>query len=75
MIETKHDPHIWYANRVFSEMNIDDSDEIDIIKLKEIIWYYENKHTTHEHLKALMDKLVEQEYYRAAIQIQNIIKK
>lgn len=72
MMETKHDPHQWYANRIFSEIL---TDEIDIIKLREIVLYYQNKDITTEHLEALVSKFVEYEYYRAASQIQKIIKK
>lgn len=73
--KTKHNPYEWYANRMIKEIIVNEVDEVDNIKMQEIIWYYNNKDITYEHLDKLMNKLAENEYYRAASQIQKILKK
>lgn len=70
---TTHDPCEWYANRMVKEIIVNDVDEVDNIKMLEIVWYYKNKHTSYEHLHRLIQKLAEKEYYRAASQIQKIL--
>ncbi len=64
----------WYANRMIKEIIVNEVDEVDNIKMQEMIWYYKNKHVSYEHLDNLINKLAENEYYRAASQIQKILK-
>lgn len=76
MLKTKkHDPCEWYANRMLKEVIVNEIDEIDNIKMQEIIYAYSNKHITYNHLDKLMNKLADNEYYRAASQIQKILNK
>lgn len=71
---TKHNPCEWYANRMIKEIIVNEVDEVDNIKMQEIISYYKYKYISYEHLDKLMNKLAENEYYRAASQIQKILK-